>query len=70
MSVLCAGKVKDNKKSTRFWPTELKRRVGKLTASRCYNQPTFAAITPWRIQRELAVQHLPVCCFLRNAVQK
>ena len=36
-----------------LWPTELKRRVGKLTIS-------LAAIKPWRIRRELAVWDLPV----------
>ena len=43
-----------------LWPTELKRRVGKLTISRRYNQLTFAAIKPWRIRKELAVWDLPV----------
>ena len=50
-----------------LWPTELKRRVGKLLASRgqatCIAplQPTtFATFPSWRIRRELAVQDLPV----------
>ena len=43
-----------------LWPTELKRRVGKLTISRRYNQLTFAAIKPWRIRKELAVWDLPI----------
>ena len=45
-----------------LWPTELKRRVGKLTISHIAPlQPTtFAAIKPWRIRRELAVWDLPV----------
>lgn len=28
---------------------------GKLATSRRYNLPTFAAVKPWRIRRELAV---------------
>ncbi|MDR0896143.1 MAG: hypothetical protein LBN06_12760 [Prevotellaceae bacterium] len=36
-----------------LWPTELKRRVGKLTLSHRYNLLTFAAVKPWRIYREL-----------------
>ena len=30
-----------------LWPTELKRRVGKRSISRRYNQATLAAVKPW-----------------------
>ena len=34
--------------------------VGKQSASRRYNRTTFAAVKPWRINQELAVQDLPI----------
>ncbi len=39
-------------------------RMGKLTASRRYNLGTFAAVKPWRVGRELAVQDLPAAKLL------
>ena len=41
--------------------------VGKRSASRRYNQFTFAAVRPWRIHQELAVQDLPVLKHLHVA---
>ena len=38
-----------------LWPTELKRRVGKLTTSRRYNQVPLLRSSPGGIPRELAV---------------
>ena len=43
-----------------LWPTELKRRVGKLPASRRYNLIPLLRSHPGGIQRELAVQDLPM----------
>ena len=34
-------------------------KAGKLTISRRYDLGTFAAVKPWRVGRELAVQDLP-----------
>ncbi len=38
--------------------------MGKLTASRRYDLGTFAAVKPWRVGRELAVQDLPAAKLL------
>ena len=38
---------------------DLPYEVGKLTISRRYDLGTFAAVKPWRVGRELAVQDLP-----------
>ena len=45
-----------------LWPTELWRRVEKLTASRRYNQLPLLRSSPGGVPREHAVQDLPVFC--------
>ena len=43
--------------------------MGKLTISRRYNLGTFAAVKPWRVGRELAVQDLPVAKIVQVRVK-
>ena len=43
-----------------LWPTELKRRVGKQSISRRYNQVPLLRSSPGGVPREHAVQDLPV----------
>ena len=43
-----------------LWPTELKRRVGKRSISRRYNQVPLLRSSPGGVPREHAVQDLPV----------